>query len=194
MNNSYFYLNQELEAMGLSPEATIAAIKSSKKVAGTDIRTKEDFSITAENTPYSFFVDILYPQRSGNSKLPLRKHYQNGVLISEEYGKIIKGKTFTHRDGDKPAIIVYEKEDGKFYTHQESFYKEGKEYREGNKPEFLMYHKNGNILCKRKGRLLKVYTINGLFIEKHISKKIVFSLYHTYSFLLELGFEEFKIV
>jgi hypothetical protein len=186
------FLEEELEEMGLSSQNTIAILKSDKKVTGTHIKTGEEFSISSMDN--GFFVDILYPQRSGNPNLPLKKHYQNGNLVSELYGKIIDKTPVAHREGDKPAIVVYEKKDGEFYKYQESFYKDGVEYREDDKPEFLMYHENGNILCKRKDKLLKIYTVNGLFIETHIGRESVFSLYNIYSFLFELGFDEFRIV
>lgn len=193
MDNKYFYLDTELKEIGLSLKKTIEELKSGKRIKGISTKTGEEFLIIAINNEIDFFVDILYPQRSGNPNLPLRKHYQSGVLVSDLYGKIIDEKIIPHKEGDKPAIIIYEKKDGRFYKYQEKFYKDGIPPSEGDKPKSLIYHENGNILGENKNGVIKVYTLNGFYIGTYIKNKFVFSLSPFYSFLFELGFSEFEV-
>ena len=47
-----------------------------------------------------------------------------------------------HRDGDKPASIVYD-ENGK--VQYEEYYKDGNEHRDGDKPAYISYYENGQV-------------------------------------------------
>ena len=80
--------------------------------------------------------------------------YSDGRIFGEEY-RSQEGKL--HREGDKPALILYYP-NGQVYC--ESWYQNGKRHREGDKPAERYYYPNGQVSHEKyykNGKLFKRY-------------------------------------
>ncbi len=93
-------------------------------------------------------------QADADSTVSIRKEEGNLCLRSPSYERIytsestIESRRFTnkagrkHREGDKPAFMLYE-DGGNILSEQ--WWREGKLHRDGDKPSMRTFHENGNL-------------------------------------------------